>query len=103
MSNPVVWFEVTGQDADSLKSFYGGLFGWQYAEAPGAPGYGLVDKGEGGIPGGVGPAQGGPQGWDETKWRNTLIRARFLSEALMIVQGASAVWVWKNIASFASV
>ena len=30
-------------------------------------------------------------------------RARFLSSDLITVQGASAVSVWKNIASFASV
>ncbi len=63
MSAPVVWFEVTGQDADNLKSFYGNLFDWKTTPAPGAPGYEMVDKAEGGIPGGIGPAQGSPGGW----------------------------------------
>lgn len=28
MSDQVVWFEVMGQDAATLKAFYGGMFGW---------------------------------------------------------------------------
>jgi len=32
--NPVVWFEVIGQDGDKLRSFYGELFGWRFQLAP---------------------------------------------------------------------
>jgi predicted enzyme related to lactoylglutathione lyase len=71
MGNPVVHFEVTGQDPQRLRSFYGGLFGWEFdTGAPVAPviseqgNYGFVDRNttsDGtGIPGGVG---GGP-GYD---------------------------------------
>jgi predicted enzyme related to lactoylglutathione lyase len=38
MGNPVVHFEVTGEDPDKLRSFYGGLFGWEFdTSAPVAP------------------------------------------------------------------
>ena len=30
MSNPVVRFEVVGQDADKLRQFYGELLGWEF-------------------------------------------------------------------------
>ena len=34
MSNKVVWFEVVGQDADKMRSFYGSLFGWNFNVMP---------------------------------------------------------------------
>lgn len=54
MSRPVVWFEVVGQSQETLRDFYGSLFGWQlnfdnpmkYAMVP--------SGGEGTVPGGVG-------------------------------------------------
>jgi predicted enzyme related to lactoylglutathione lyase len=69
MGNPVVHFEVTGGDPEKLRSFYGGLFGWEFdtsapvAKAISEPGnYGFVDRyttSEGaGIPGGVGGGTG---------------------------------------------
>ena len=69
MGNPVVHFEVTGEDPEKLRSFYGGLFGWEFdTSAPVAavisePGnYGFVDRNttsDGtGIPGGVGGGAG---------------------------------------------
>jgi uncharacterized protein len=65
MGNPVVHFEITGRDPDGLRSFYGGLFEWEFdTSAPVAsvisePGnYGFVDRNttsDGtGIPGGIG-------------------------------------------------
>ncbi len=66
MANNVIWFEVTGQDADKLQGFYGSMFGWTFEEEPTVPGYGMVPcppKGEAGIPGGVGAAMGQPKGW----------------------------------------
>lgn len=57
----VIWFEVMGSDSPALQKFYGSLFGWSFADAPGTPSYGLVQA-DGGIPGGVGQAPQGP-GW----------------------------------------
>jgi uncharacterized protein len=69
MGNPVVHFEVTGEDPEKLRSFYGDLFGWEFdTRAPVAPvisepgNYGFVDRNttsDGtGIPGGVGGGAG---------------------------------------------
>ncbi|RYG33727.1 glyoxalase [bacterium] len=64
MGNPVVHFEIIGKNPAELRSFYGGLFDWEFdtdspvAEAVSEAGnYGFIDesaKGETGIPGGVG-------------------------------------------------
>lgn len=61
MDNPVVWFEVTGQDPDKLRQFYGELLGFRF-EVLQPANYGTVDAAEGGIAGGVGPALG-DRGW----------------------------------------
>ena len=54
MSNPVVWFEVTGTEGAKLRSFYGDLFGWSY-DVHEEMDYGMVAADQGrGIPGGVG-------------------------------------------------
>jgi predicted enzyme related to lactoylglutathione lyase len=66
MGQPVVHFEIIGRDPESLRSYYGELFGWQFdtsgpvAKAVSDAGnYGFVaptttgDDGAG-IPGGVG-------------------------------------------------
>jgi uncharacterized protein len=69
MGNPVVHFEVTGEDPEKLRGFYGELFGWEFdTDAPVAPAiseagnYGFVDRNttpDGtGIPGGVGGGGG---------------------------------------------
>jgi predicted enzyme related to lactoylglutathione lyase len=69
MGNPVVHFEVIGENPEKLRSFYGGLFGWEFdTSAPVAPAisqpgnYGFVDRyitDDGtGIPGGVGGGVG---------------------------------------------
>ncbi len=60
MTNPVVWFEVLGQNADKLRSFYGELLGWEF-QVDEAMDYGVVAAGDGGIAGGVGKARNG--GW----------------------------------------
>lgn len=62
MSDPVVWFEVMGQDADKLRGFYGDLLGWKF-DTDNPMGYGMVAAGEGGIPGGIGRAPEGARGW----------------------------------------
>lgn len=69
MTNPVVHFEIIGQHAESLRRYYGALFGWQFNTAsPVARGvseagnYGFIDHidtpDNGGIPGGVGGGAG---------------------------------------------
>ncbi|MGA7356911.1 MAG: VOC family protein [Candidatus Cybelea sp.] len=66
MKHPVMHFEIIGQDAPKLRSFYGDVFGWSV----GAPSpesnvqYSLVDPVPGfqrGIAGGIGKA---PEGYD---------------------------------------
>src|SRR5437588_12618620 len=57
----VAWFEITGEDGPALQRFYGELFDWEVQDAGDGSGYGLVQAGEQGIGGGIGPAQdGGP-------------------------------------------
>jgi uncharacterized protein len=69
MGQPVVHFEVIGQDPEQLRRYYGELFGWQYdtsglvSEAVSEPSnYGFVTHdptSDGvGIPGGVGGGAG---------------------------------------------
>lgn len=89
MSNPVVWFEVLGQDADNLRAFYGELLGWKF-ETDDPMGYGIVAPGEGGIPGGIGQAPEGSSGWstfytkvpdlEATMARATALGSRVLME-----------------------
>lgn len=65
MGRPVVHFEIIGSDPAALRSYYGGLFGWEFqvgdtvtgtVSAPGA--YGFVDAASAGINGGVGGGDG---------------------------------------------
>jgi len=57
MANPVVWFEVVGNEGAQLRSFYGDLFGWTY-EVDEKFDYGMVAADAGrGIPGGVGKSE----------------------------------------------
>ena len=62
MSGPVVWFEVLGQDADKMRSFYSSLLGWKFNLDP-ATKYGIVEIGDTGIAGAVGQAPPGQRGW----------------------------------------
>ena len=66
MGQPVVHFEVIGEDGDKLKSYYSELFGWEI-DSDNQMGYGVVqrdgntnDEGAG-IGGGL---AGGPEGYD---------------------------------------
>ncbi len=61
MSNPVVWFEVMGQDADKLRNFYADLLGWKF-KLDNPTNYGVVDTQEEQIGGGVGQVADG-RGW----------------------------------------
>jgi predicted enzyme related to lactoylglutathione lyase len=69
MGQPVVHFEIIGNDPAKLRNYYGDLFGWEFdtsgpvAEAVSQSGdYGFVDPGTTGdgvgIPGGVGGGKG---------------------------------------------
>jgi predicted enzyme related to lactoylglutathione lyase len=58
MSNPVVHFEILGQNGEQLQKYYTDLFGWSI-DANNPMQYGMVAKVEGGIAGGVGPSQDG--------------------------------------------
>lgn len=54
-TNPVLYFEVMGRDPGGLRRFYTELFGWRMSEAT-AFGYWMIDTGDGGVLGGIGPA-----------------------------------------------
>jgi uncharacterized protein len=67
MGQPVVHFEVMGQDGERLRGYYAGLFGWEI-DADNPLGYGVVKRegntnaeGEG-IGGGVGASPPGHDG-----------------------------------------
>jgi uncharacterized protein len=67
MGQPVVHFEVIGEDAKSLRSYYGELFGWEI-DADNPMDYGMIAR-EGntsadgtGIGGGIGAAPDGYSG-----------------------------------------
>jgi len=59
MGNPVVHFEITGQDGETLKKFYGELFDWNI-DSNNPQNYGFVAAEEGGVGGAVATAQQGP-------------------------------------------
>lgn len=54
MSNPVVWFEISGNDPQRLRKFYADVFGWQINAKDGS-GYAetMPRKPEGAIGGGI--------------------------------------------------
>ena len=63
MAHPVMWFEVLGSDGNTLRQFYGGLFGWRFG-ANDPIEYGLVNTGDArGIPGGIGQTYPGTRPW----------------------------------------
>ena len=61
MGQQVVHFEVVGQDADKLRSYYGELFGWQFGQPVGPTDYTVLENQEG-IGGGIGAAPEGYEG-----------------------------------------
>ncbi len=72
MGQPVLHFEVMGNDGEKLRSFYGDMFGWEFDDPPMGSGDGVGDyktvdreknlgpNGEG-IGGGIGTT---PEGYD---------------------------------------
>jgi uncharacterized protein len=67
MGQPVVHFEVIGEDGEKLRSYYSELFGWEFSDPIGPTNYGVVARdgntnADGaGIGGGVGTV---PEGYD---------------------------------------
>ena len=63
MGNPVVHFEVVGNDLGGLKSVYSELFGWKTSDVEQMP-YATVDtdSGSDGITGGLGEPPPGQSG-----------------------------------------
>jgi uncharacterized protein len=59
MASPVIHFEVIGRDGDALRSFYGELFGWEIQKMEGDFDYGVIQRGDGGIGGGIGASDEG--------------------------------------------
>ena len=59
MAQPVVHFEVVGQDPEKLREYYGQLFGWKWSEPMGPTDYSTVTNTDG-IGGGIG---GSPEGY----------------------------------------
>lgn len=62
MPGKISWFEVTGRDANKLRSFYKDLFDWSFALDGPIADYGMVTPDQTGVPGGVGAAAQG-EGW----------------------------------------
>ena len=66
MGQPVVHFEIIGNDGDKLRSYYSELFGWEFGDTIGPTNYAVVPRdgntnADGvGIGGGVGT---GPEGY----------------------------------------
>ena len=61
MNGSIHWFEVVGTDAEALRGFYKGLFGWDFNVVP-EMNYGLAAPKDS-IPGGVGPSPVPGAGW----------------------------------------
>jgi uncharacterized protein len=61
LGQPIVHFEIIGQDAPRLHAFYRDLFGWGISPASGPETghYAMVDAATSGLPGGIGQAPGG--------------------------------------------
>jgi predicted enzyme related to lactoylglutathione lyase len=57
MAHPVTWFQISGPDAEPLKTFYSAVFGWKLG--PGPDGMVMVAADKGGIAGGISRSQSG--------------------------------------------
>jgi predicted enzyme related to lactoylglutathione lyase len=57
MAAPVTHFEIMAKDAQRMRDFYAGLFGWSFNDMP-EMSYGMIDTGvKMGINGGIGQVQ----------------------------------------------
>jgi predicted enzyme related to lactoylglutathione lyase len=80
MGNPVIWFEVSGEDNSGLQSFYSELFGWSVDDNNPIK-YGIVNTGsEKGIQGGIGTTQAG------TSWVTFYVEVPDIKEVLAKVE-----------------
>ncbi len=61
MAQPVIWFEVMGQNEETMKKFYGDMFEWSL-DFDNPMKYAMLGCQEGSIPGGVGTSDKG-SGW----------------------------------------
>ena len=60
MPNPIVHWEIQSNQFEKLHGFYANLFDW-HVDSNNPMNYGMVDThAEGGINGGIGPTNGGP-------------------------------------------
>jgi predicted enzyme related to lactoylglutathione lyase len=60
MGQPVVHFEIMGNDALKLHKFYAELFNWKLGEATAEMGYyALIEAASSGLPGGIGQTPDG--------------------------------------------
>ena len=87
---PVVRFEVMGQDADSLRRFYGDLLGWQFEQGP-AMRHGAIrrDDDTPGIPGAIRQSGPGHPNWmvfytEVPDLEAALARARALGSRILM-------------------
>ncbi len=55
---PIGWFEIATTDPATTEAFYADVLGWSYNDDAAAPGYRIVDAGDG-INGGITAAQAG--------------------------------------------
>lgn len=78
MKSEIVWFEVMGQNADKLRSFYGELFGWTFEDGPNN--YGLLSCEQTKTGGGVGQV---PQG---SGWSTFYINVADVEKSLALAQ-----------------
>jgi len=64
MKHTIVHFEIPADDVERAKTFYGGLFGWQFSAPPGFDDYWTFDTGdpEQDAGGGLMPRQAPGQG-----------------------------------------
>ena len=79
MSNPVVWFEVMGHNADKLRSFYGSLLGWKF-NTDNPMNYGFVGAGEEGIEGGIGQIE------EDSGWSTFYTKVSDLEAAVALAE-----------------
>jgi uncharacterized protein len=53
MANSVCFFEIPGEDIESLQDFYREMFSWSFDKVPGAFRYHRIDTGQDGVKGGL--------------------------------------------------
>lgn len=80
MPNPIVYFEIVGDDAKRLRDFYAKALDWTIDEIP-APDYARIAQGAG-IPGGI------REQWDEPPDKVLFVQVDDLDAALRRIEDA---------------